>query len=1041
MDGQSGIRVKGLDKHLTDEKALMMYFRNPKNGGGDIRKIYFPLLENDAVILFKDNEIVHRILSISKHMLNGTNIKLTRLPPMVFTTIEAKLEPDIASIVLGTDISNELQFLADVEICSYAKDNSYTLKGNWYQIERSWQIIHVAMGRQEKIHYRLQQQLSTENGDDKPRPRYRPQGKSTDLEDDSDDSDLETIHKRSSVPHSSGRKMQDSQLSVDDMNVTDSMISTTPFEDEIAQEVRRMWPSRSSSSSNTHHQQGDSEEMYTSHKYHQQKVGDKRGNSSKTDDGKHSSYKSEKSKEEHSRSDAVKEGNSSYRSDRGTRLASFSEHRHSASPSDTSITHDYSENYSSLQGSTYDHLFPKVEVLHPSQQSNTRNTGQEVGGRGSKTYTVTKHQSRSLLDDVQMNSDDSETEVVSVSSFQKHRLQDQNDTFKHFSSQNSITENLDSISRNSSEGFSVRRGSNNSETQVLKVHSTGENTRVKQTHDHSAVNGTKSRDTSDQMTKYSGSVDKRYSSLPVGTSHYGVYNGMASDLSRSRATEADEKSYGVSASTQDLDLEKAISASLKLNGAIEDYPVMDSHEFYVGSIKVVIARGNITEVRTSGIVNAANGYLAHGAGIAGAIAKAAGPGMQQECEELKKKYGPLETATVVHTQAGGKLHREVDYILHAVGPIWIEAIKGRCTFELLLTYLNCFRYAEKIWLDSISLPCISAGIFGCPLDVSIQSFMDGLLMFHSENEENCHLREVHLVNNDLEGVVTSIALIKSLLENGLDNAIARSLDRYGTLSKTHGGAIRNTKTLRPSPRLTSRDDDIIGAKSSTEAKRVPARRSSSLQRTDRKSSGLSNSGSTSSRSLIGASNSHISEKVTESSSRQSLRDKASVRGRSEEKSSVKSRDQFTSSGKYDSSRSSSARSKVSDSSENRPRSGSVTKKKVSEQIMASHGSSSSRMSGLQRAPPQFKQTLVNTSSGARPKQTSLKSGKNVPVKATTLRTDSSARYMGSDRSAGYREYNSGAYVDGSQSLPMDIGSSRCSSLSSSRLRGNSPRRY
>ncbi|OWF46306.1 uncharacterized protein LOC110455922 [Mizuhopecten yessoensis] len=1062
MDGQSGIRVKGLDKHLTTDKDLKMYFRNPKNGGGDIRKIYYPLLDNDAVILFKNDDIVHNILSIPKHLLHGTSIKLSRLPPMVFTTIEAKLEPDISSIVLGTtDIYDELKFYADVEICSHEEDNSCSLKGDWYQIERAWQIIHLAMGYQKKIQYRLQQQLSTENGDDKSRARYRPQGKSTDLEDDSDDSDEGTPRNGSSVPHpySAGRKMQDSQYSVVGASVTDSIISSTPFEDDIAEEVRGMGQkksaaaTKSSSAANTPYVQGDSEEMYTSHKYNQRKVGDKRGKSfkSKTNEESHSSYSSKSDKGHHSgqRSEGDKGGYSSYRSeaDRGTGHTSHSAHRHLASPSD-----DYSRNYSSLQGTTYDHLFPRVEIVSPSHQTDTRATGEEVGGRGSKTYTVPRHQSRSLLDDVQMNSDDSETEVMSIS-YQKHRQQDQNDTFKHFSSQISVTEHSDSVAKSSS-----RRGSNDSDT------------RLRQAHNYNTVNGTGShaRDTNDMLNSARSQgtvdVDNRFSSLPVMSSQHDVYNGATPGHSSSRLSESDEykKSYGegFTASSTDLDLEKAISASLKSSGPVEDYSVVDSYEFYVGYIKVVIFRGNITEVKTSGIVNAANGYLAHGAGIAGAIAMAAGPSMQQECEELKRKYGALETTTVVHTQAGGRLNREVNYILHAVGPIWIEAIKGRCTFELILTYLNCFRYAEKIWLDSVSLPCISAGIFGCPLDVSIQSFLDGLLIFHSESGESCHLREVHLVNNDLDGVVTSIVLIKSLLDNGLDSAIAQSLDRYGTLSKTHGGAIRNTKTLRPSSRQLSKDDDIIGARSSSDAKRLPARRSSSLQRTDRKSSGFSSSGSTSGRSVIGASNSSAfksiaSDRVTEPSSRQSLRDKTSVRGRSEERPlSSRSREPVTSSGKYESPRSGSSvssRSKAlgSDSSEIRPRSSSGSKKKVSEQILASQGSSaalsSPRGMGSSRAPPQMKQALVGTSNGARLKQTSLRTGKATPVKATTLRQDSSTKFRESERGtgsrvykAGTREYNRGAYLDGSQSLPMGIDSPH---YSSSRLRGNSPRRY
>lgn len=349
-------------------------------------------------------------------------------------------------------------------------------------------------------------------------------------------------------------------------------------------------------------------------------------------------------------------------------------------------------------------------------------TRQEVG---SKTYTVTKDHRPSpvtkdrpnaLLDDVQMDSDESDIQPTSSRSQNHHRLQDQNDTFQHFSSQISITDEPDSVAKISTS----RQGSNDRDARgTTTTPKSGQSTHLKQTPGHTTIDVSPSnvRAVDDIFNNATSSVaadvDRPFSSMPPQTSYRHDYASSSREKSHvSDARSHDEyKASHMADSSPDLELEKAISASLKSSGHLEDYSSVDSYEFKVGEIKVKIYRGNITEVRTSGIVNAANGYLAHGAGIAGAIAMAAGPSMQQECEELKRKYGALETATVVHTQAGGKLHREVHYILHAVGPIWIEAIKGRCSFELILTYLNCFKYAEKIWLDSISLPCISAGMY------------------------------------------------------------------------------------------------------------------------------------------------------------------------------------------------------------------------------------------------------------------------------------------------------------------------------------------
>lgn len=110
------------------------------------------------------------------------------------------------------------------------------------------------------------------------------------------------------------------------------------------------------------------------------------------------------------------------------------------------------------------------------------------------------------------------------------------------------------------------------------------------------------------------------------------------------------------------------------------------------------------------IVNAANGSLAHGAGVAGAIARAASPSMEKECDAYIKKHGLMSTGEIMHTRAGGQLSNKVTHILHAVGPIWLDNLPDRCMYELILTYVNLFKYANKLWIPSIALPCISSGI-------------------------------------------------------------------------------------------------------------------------------------------------------------------------------------------------------------------------------------------------------------------------------------------------------------------------------------------
>ena len=199
-----------------------------------------------------------------------------------------------------------------------------------------------------------------------------------------------------------------------------------------------------------------------------------------------------------------------------------------------------------------------------------------------------------------------------------------------------------------------------------------------------------------QSNDKSAAKPKRSSSLKeTGTANM---NGNATSLSMSPYVNADSLS-SVLKETEDILQRSSFAMEASLN----------NFTFHVGHVKVVIYHGNITAVETAGLVNAANGSLANGAGVAGAIARAASPTMQQECDAYIKKFGILGTGEVMHTRAGGRLSSKVSHILHAVGPIWLEGLPERCTYELTLTYLNVMKYAEKLWLPSITLPCISSG--------------------------------------------------------------------------------------------------------------------------------------------------------------------------------------------------------------------------------------------------------------------------------------------------------------------------------------------
>jgi O-acetyl-ADP-ribose deacetylase (regulator of RNase III) len=116
--------------------------------------------------------------------------------------------------------------------------------------------------------------------------------------------------------------------------------------------------------------------------------------------------------------------------------------------------------------------------------------------------------------------------------------------------------------------------------------------------------------------------------------------------------------------------------------------------------------GDITEMDTDAIVNAANAQLVLGGGVAGAIRQKGGPAIQQECNKIG---GTFVGGAVITT--GGNL--KAKHVIHAVGPRMGE---GDEDGKLKNATLNSLKLADKHNLESIAFPAISAGIFGFPID-------------------------------------------------------------------------------------------------------------------------------------------------------------------------------------------------------------------------------------------------------------------------------------------------------------------------------------
>lgn len=124
-------------------------------------------------------------------------------------------------------------------------------------------------------------------------------------------------------------------------------------------------------------------------------------------------------------------------------------------------------------------------------------------------------------------------------------------------------------------------------------------------------------------------------------------------------------------------------------------------------VTIECVRGDITSQEdVAAIVNAANAELRTGGGVAGAIHRAAGPGLEEECRPL----APISPGEAVITGGHGLPNR---HVIHALGPVYGQ---DRPEAELLAgCYRESLRLAEENGLESVAFPAISTGVFGYPL--------------------------------------------------------------------------------------------------------------------------------------------------------------------------------------------------------------------------------------------------------------------------------------------------------------------------------------
>jgi O-acetyl-ADP-ribose deacetylase (regulator of RNase III) len=165
--------------------------------------------------------------------------------------------------------------------------------------------------------------------------------------------------------------------------------------------------------------------------------------------------------------------------------------------------------------------------------------------------------------------------------------------------------------------------------------------------------------------------------------------------------------------------------------------------FVLMNEKIALVRGDITKMQVDAIVNAANSSLMGGGGVDGAIHRAGGPAILEDCKKIIARQGTCKTGEAVITTAG---NLPAKFVIHTVGPVWNDS-KSNEAAKLENCYKNSLRLAIENNLKSIAFPNISTGIYGYPkkdaADIAVQAVIAFL-------QSDSSIRNVYFVCFDEE---------------------------------------------------------------------------------------------------------------------------------------------------------------------------------------------------------------------------------------------------------------------------------------------------
>ncbi|CAI9175696.1 unnamed protein product [Rangifer tarandus platyrhynchus] len=203
-------------------------------------------------------------------------------------------------------------------------------------------------------------------------------------------------------------------------------------------------------------------------------------------------------------------------------------------------------------------------------------------------------------------------------------------------------------------------------------------------------------------------------------------------------------------------------------------------------VSLIVQQGDLTHFPVQVVVNAANEELKLRGALAAALLRAAGPELQEDCDQILKRMGKILPPWAVISKAG-KLPYQ--HVIHAVGPQWKSDEALKCVWQLKTAVKESLNLAVKHKYQSIAIPAISSGTLSFPLSQCVETIVSAIKEWFQFKKDGCTLKEIYLVDIAEKTVEAFAESAKSVFKDTLpDGASLPSLPAavQPDLRKDHG---------------------------------------------------------------------------------------------------------------------------------------------------------------------------------------------------------------------------------------------------------------